>query len=215
MSGIKFCINQFNCIPMKKFYLTSIFVFFLLPLINAQFIKVGGGLALSSGSHFNQQTGNESKTGIIGLFVKGIYKINLPFQISPSITVNYPHITNDQLLRDKITISSIMLDINGHYIFNSLNKFEFYGLAGFDILFARRKDVYSGTVATNLGAATYKENDNALGLNLGAGTYIKVNDKFDVSAEAKYMLSKYHQFILNAGVLLNLDWMKKHENTDL
>jgi hypothetical protein len=59
---------------------------------------------------------------------------------------------------------------------------------------------------------TFKENDNAFGLNLGAGTYFKISDKFDIFAEAKYIVSKYSQFMINAGVFINVDWLKKHEN---
>ena len=30
----------------------------------------------------------------------------------------------------KTTVNTMMFDINGHYVFNSLDQFEFYGLAG-------------------------------------------------------------------------------------
>jgi hypothetical protein len=103
-----------------------------------------------------------------------------------------------------------MFDINGHYVFNALDKFEFYGLAGLDILLGWKKDVYAGTAP-----ATYKESDNALGLNLGVGSYMKLTDQFDLYLEAKYIVSKYHQFMLNAGVLINIDWLIKHENTGI
>jgi opacity protein-like surface antigen len=99
----------------------------------------------------------------------------------------------------------MMLDVNGHYVFNSLDRIEFYGLAGMNITFTNIKWINT----------TSSGSDNAFGLNLGAGTYVKVTDKFDIYAEAKYILSKYDQVVVNLGVLLNIDWMKKHEDTGM
>jgi opacity protein-like surface antigen len=101
----------------------------------------------------------------------------------------------------------MMVDINGHYVFNSLDRFEFYGLAGLDILLAWKK-------AKN-PSFTEKESDNALGLNIGAGTYMKISEQLDIYAEVKYLLGKYDQFMLNAGILINLDWLSKHEDTGM
>jgi hypothetical protein len=37
-----------------------------------------------------------------------------------------------------------------------------------------------------------------------------------IYGEVKYVLNKqYSQFMLNTGILLDIDWMKKHENTDI
>jgi len=192
---------------MKKFVATFILIISFLSIANGQFTKIGGGLALSSGFQFHQQTYAGNKSGIIAVSFKGIYEINLPFHISPSFTIFYPHITKDP--GSKQTVSLMMFDINGHYVFNSLDRFEFYGLAGLDILFTKNK--YSSA-----GLPSSSESDNALGLNLGLGTYMKITEKFDIYGEAKYLFNnKYNQFMLNAGVLLNIDWMKKHENSDI
>lgn len=192
---------------MKKPFVILILMITLIPQINAQFTKVGGGLALTSGFPFHEQTWDANKSGKIGIYLKGIYEISVPFHISPSFTFFYPHITKTQM--DKTTVSSMMFDINGHYVFNSLDKFEFYGLAGIDILLARKKETFDVSPA-------YTEKDNALGLNLGVGTYMKITEQMDLSGELKYIINgKYNQLMLNVGVLLNMDWMKKHENTDM
>jgi hypothetical protein len=192
---------------MKKLLVIILTLTSVLTVSNAQFTKVGGGLALSSGFPFHQQTWAANRSGIIAVSFKGIYELSVPLHISPSFTIFYPHITKDQLM--KTTVSSMMFDVNGHYVFNSLDKFEFYGLAGLDILLAKKKEKYEGSPA-------FTENDNALGLNLGIGTYMKITEQFDLSGEAKYLFNnKYNQFMLNVGILLNLDWMKKHENTDM
>jgi len=104
-----------------------------------------------------------------------------------------------------------MLDLNGHYVFNSLDRIEFYGLAGIDILLSFKRDVSSITGAPD---EVFKEKDNGFGLNLGAGSYIMLTDQIDLSVEAKYLLSKYSQFMVSAGVLINLQWLSRHENPE-
>jgi hypothetical protein len=188
---------------MKKLIVVSLLMIYVHSMLNAQFTKVGGGLALSSGFPFHQQTWDENKSGIIAASFKGIYEINVPLHISPSFTIFYPHIMKDQM--SKTTVSSMMFDINGHYVFNSLDRFEFYGLTGLDILLAKKKNSHEGL-------PTDTESDNALGLNLGAGTYMKITEQFDIYGEIKYIISKYDQLMVNVGVLINIDWMKKHEN---
>ena len=63
-----------------------------------------------------------------------------------------------------------------------------------------------------LQVAFIKESDNTFGLNVGVGSCMKITEQFDLYLEAKYIVCKYHQFMINAGVLINLDWLKKHEN---
>jgi outer membrane protein X len=100
----------------------------------------------------------------------------------------------------------MMIDINGHYVFNSLDRLEFYPLVGMNFLLTwkRTKDSYMNEVIP--------ENDNAIGLNLGAGACFQITKQFDLFAEAKYIVSKYDQFMANAGILINIDWLRKHEN---
>ncbi|HOU01001.1 MAG TPA: outer membrane beta-barrel protein [Bacteroidales bacterium] len=187
---------------MKKFYSFVLLLVLVYPSINAQFTKAGGGLAYGSGFYFNDEKYSDYRSGHIAVSFKGIYEITLPIHISPSFTVFYPNITKAENYRS--SIFSMMFDVNGHYVFNSLDRFEFYGLAGLNILLAREK-------SKSPGFATFKQNDNALGLNVGAGTYIKISDQFDAYVEAKYIISRYDQFMLNAGVLVNIDWLIKHE----
>ena len=189
---------------MKKSILILFFILTTFSVLNAQFTKVGGGLTFSSGFPFHNQPWDANKSGMLAVSLKGIYEISIPLHVSPSLTIFYPHITKESMM--KTTVSSIMFDFNGHYVFNSLDQFEFYGLAGLDILYATKKEKES-----YVGSTTFKESDNALGLNLGIGTYMKITQQFDIFGEAKYIFSKYDQFIINAGILLNLDWLKKNE----
>lgn len=192
---------------MKKLVLTLVLILSVLATVNAQFTKVGGGLALSSGFPFHQMDYPENRSGIMAVSFKGIYEISVPLHIAPSITIFYPNITKFQF--EKVVVSSMMFDINGHYVFNSLDKYEFYGIAGLDILLAKKKNDFESS-------GDYTESDNALGLNIGIGTYMKITETMDIYGEGKYVFNnKYNQFMLNVGVLLNIDWMKKNENSEL
>jgi len=169
----------------------------LISLASAQFTRIGGGLALSSGFPFHNMEWDYNKSGKLAASFIGIYEISLPFHLSPSFTIFYPHITKTET--EKIVVSSMMFDINGHYVFNSLDKIKFYGLAGLDILFARKKLTINSNPSDT-------ESDNAPGLNIGAGTYIKMSEKLDLYGEAKYVFNnKYNQFLLNVGILINIE----------
>lgn len=194
---------------MKNFSLSLFIIILTISTLNAQFTKIGGGAGLSSGYQFHQVDLEYNRSGHINANLRGIYEISLPLHISPSFTFFAPHLYKQY--DTKITVNTMMFDINGHYVFNSLDRFEFYGLAGLDVLLAWKREKFTGT---NI-SGTLKESDNAIGLNLGVGSYMKLTDQFDLYLEAKYLLSKYDQFMLTAGVLLNIDWLMKHENTDL
>ena len=200
---------------MKKFIIPMLLMISAIPAVNAQFTKIGGGIAAGTGIYFNNETGIGSyRTGLPALFLTGIYEITLPVHIAPSFSYYFPHITKTSVTggeTSKQAVSCMMFDINGHYVFNSLDRFEFYALAGLNINLIGIKWI---TEMNNTTVKT-KDSDNSFGLNLGAGTYIKLTDQFDLYGEAKYILSKYDQFLFNVGVLINIDWLIKHEDTGL
>jgi opacity protein-like surface antigen len=190
---------------MKKIILGMLLISLSMTAVNAQFTKIGGGLAYGTGYWFNDEQFDDNRSGHFAGFLEGIYEITVPIHIAASITGFYPNVTKEEL--SKTTVSSVMVDINGHYVFNSLDRIEVYGLTGFDLLLTWRKIKYLEPEPMEPVTGT----DNSFGLNIGAGTYIKVSDQFDVFAEAKYILSKYSQFMINAGVFINIDWLKKNE----
>jgi len=187
---------------MKKSLFLLLLIAVMISTANGQFTKIGGGLAYGSGYYFNSIDFSGYRSPHLAVSFTGIYEITVPIHVTPSFTVFFPHVStsNDY----KTIISEMLFDINGHYVFNYLDRFEFYGLAGLNILFTSWKEKPAG-------ADVFKESDNALGFNLGAGTYIKITDQFDAFCEAKYVIGKYDQLMLNAGVLINLDWLIKHE----
>ncbi|MCJ7448084.1 MAG: porin family protein [Bacteroidales bacterium] len=200
---------------MKKLIIPILLIVSVLTTANAQFTKIGGGVAAGTGIFWNNETDIISyRTGLPAVFLTGIYEFTLPIHIAPSFTYYFPHITKAQVVTaetPKQVVSCMMFDINGHYVFNSLDRFEFYGLAGLNVTLIGIKWISEINGVTN----KTKDRDNAFGLNLGAGTYIKLTDQFDLYGEAKYILSKYDQFLINVGVLINIDWLIKHEDTGL
>ena len=189
---------------MKKLIVTFLLMLVVMTVISGQFTKIGGGIALSSGFRFHDQLMTGNSSGPVAVSFKSIYKVSEPFEISPSFGFILPHVRSEQ--SSKQTVSSLMFDLNGHYILNPSGWIDFYGLAGIDILFI--SDKYSSG-----GTPSNKETDNALGLNVGIGTCLKIGDKFGVYGEAKYIFNnKYNQFMINAGALLNINLSKKHEN---
>lgn len=194
---------------MKRLSLTLFAFIMAFSVANAQFTKAGGGLGFTTGFYFHDMEFDYNKSGNLDIFLKGIYEFSLPIHISPSITY-LPHVYKEAGAEFKTIINTFMFDVNGHYVFNSLDRIEFYGLAGLDILLSFKKDKYTITGAEEV----FKEKDNAFGLNLGAGSYIMLTDQIDLSVEAKYLISKYSQLMVNVGVLLNLQWLNKHENPE-
>jgi opacity protein-like surface antigen len=190
---------------MKKFTFTVLLLIALMSVANAQFTKVGGGLTYGTGFHYNNVTTpawekNLHRGPFAGIFLTGIYEINLPFHIAPSFTYFLPRTNKDQIYSTRV--SSMMFDVNAHYVFNSLDQFEFYGLAGANLTLAKIKWLNT----------TSGDSDNAIGLNIGAGTYMKLTEQFDLYGEVKYILSKYDQLMVNVGILVNIDWLKKNED---
>jgi opacity protein-like surface antigen len=208
-------LNQYLISAMKKFCLFFAILITTISVSHGQFTKLGGGFGFTTGYPFQNTSGDYNRSGHLYAYAKGIVELSLPFHLSPSLTLFFPNVT--KINSGTYTISTLMLDINGHYVVNSLDRFEFYGLAGFDILLAwgKVKDKVSATVTE-----TFKKQDNALGLNIGAGVNMKITEQIDLFAEAKYIIygkdklffSNYNQFTASAGVLINLRWLAKNEN---
>ncbi len=192
---------------MKKSIICLFFLLMSVTTINAQFTKVGGGLGYGTGYWFHNVDWDYNRSGHFALFLGGIYEISVPIHLSGKFTYFYPHITKETF--SKTSVSSTMLDLDMHYVFNSLDKLEFYGIAGANFLITWKREKIISAMEE-----VFTENDNAVGLNLGAGACFKLTDQFDIFAEAKYILATHHysQFMANAGILINIDWLKKHEN---
>ncbi len=192
---------------MKKLIATVVLIILVVSAVNAQFTRIGGGFNYGTGFHFNNETGvlgDLYKNPLAGIFLTSVYEISQPFHISPSFTWFFPRTNSAEAATngERTRVSSIMSDVNIHYGLTSLPRLQFYGLLGLNVTFSKIKWLNTAPSLT----------DNAFGLNLGTGTYIKITEQLDFNAELKYILSRYDQFQLNAGLVLNIDWLKKNEN---
>ncbi|HKL67877.1 MAG TPA: outer membrane beta-barrel protein [Bacteroidales bacterium] len=186
--------------------------------VNAQLTKVGGSLSYNTGYYYNLESHPEKpkdhKTGNPVISLTGIYEISLPVHFKPSLNIYMPRITKEDYFEgsSKRVISAFSLDLDGHYVFNSLDRFEFYGLAGANILWVKMKtkEEFPGS-----DSMTFSGNNTSLGLNLGVGSYFRLKDEFDLFFELKAIIASQVRFAGTAGILLNVDWMKKHENDEL
>ncbi|MBQ9184706.1 MAG: porin family protein [Bacteroidales bacterium] len=84
------------------------------------------------------------------------------------------------------------LNANAHYMLGNESMW-FYPLAGFNL--ANVKAEYY------LNGGTISDSESKLGLNLGAGIQFPVSEMLDFTAEAKYVISDYDQFVIGIGLL--------------
>jgi len=190
---------------MKRIFVLLILASTFIVTSKAQFTRAGGGLVMTTGFQFNNQEEDSYHYGPAGLFIKGVYEISQTLHISPSLAYILPNITRESEIHEqeiKTSVSGIMFDLNGHYIINSFVPLEFYGLAGLNINYAMFKRVSTSDQTSD----TFKQSDNAIGLNIGAGTYVRLGDNLDICLEMKYIISKYTQIVLDAGILFYIDF---------
>jgi hypothetical protein len=211
---------------MKKLFVLLLVITIACQVLPGQSLKAGGGAGLSTGFPFYNLPESYNKSGKAGIVFKGIYKTGKPLSFSPSITYFIPHISRLSLPLEerKIIINGFMFDFNGHYVLISSGQLEVYGLTGFDIFLASKKEVikYSADPVTHsTGTYTSRLNDNGLGFNVGAGLTLNISEKIDFYAEARYLLftkfklffSSYNQALISAGLLFRMNIQKNTQAT--
>ncbi|MBN1107934.1 MAG: hypothetical protein JXA55_04165, partial [Bacteroidales bacterium] len=75
---------------MKRFFLSLLLISLSLTAVNAQFTKIGGGLAYGTGYWFHEMEFDYNRSGHIAGFLEGIYEITVPIHVAASITGFYP-----------------------------------------------------------------------------------------------------------------------------
>jgi opacity protein-like surface antigen len=197
---------------MKKLFITGFLMILISFSARSQSIRIGGGVAMGTGYHYNNETAGISsvvnRSPLAGITFACMNKTDRPFSVSATFTYFIPRTNTIDTTGNtsKTRVSSTMFNIDGHYVIYSLDRFGFYGLAGFNIHFTKIKYL----------SIDSKEHDNAFGLNIGCGSDLKLSEKISIYTEAKYTLfSKYSQLIFNAGLLVNFSWSKKQENKEI
>ena len=189
---------------MRKLALNLVFFLLICASAGAQITKIGGGITYGTGYWFDKIEVDENRGPHLALFAEGVYRITTPIHVAASFSYFYPHM--ESYTGSKTSVRAMMFDINGHYVFNALDKFEFYALAGMDFLLTSYKYKITGAAEEDI-----KTNDNAIGLNAGGGVIFNLSPKMSIFSEVKYVVSKYGQFMANAGVFINVSWLARHE----
>lgn len=195
---------------MNKIF-TLIAALLLSGSLFGQITKVGGGLFYNAGYYYNNEAFDDHKLGNPAIFLTGIYELNLPFHIAPRISFHMPNIqTIDDAdgMTIRTAVNAFSLDLDAHYVFNYLDRFEIYGLAGLNMLFARRSNEFD---SPNFNE-TSRDSNTSAGLNLGVGSYMKVAEQLDLYGEVKCIVASQIQFAATLGLLLNVQWLARNED---
>jgi hypothetical protein len=167
---------------MKKFVLkiTLITLFvgaLFINTSNAQPINIGGGIVIgTSYPHF-------------GLKVNGTYGMDFLLEnlsASAAFTFFIPSTPG------VVTYNRWAIDIDGHYKFFTLEKFDFYALAGINL----------ASYSTKIG--TVKDPSFKPGVNAGAGALFGITENIRAFGEFKYIMGILDQAEITIGVLFAL-----------
>jgi outer membrane protein X len=122
-------------------------------------------------------TGVES-LGIGGKFTFNLTDVikNVPDAIRIAPGINYFFGTNEELFGTKISVSSFDVNLDAHYLFGVVDKFNVYPLVGLNYTFIRRA----------LGGES--DNVGKIGPRVGAGASYDLTDSLVLGTEAKYVL---------------------------
>jgi opacity protein-like surface antigen len=159
---------------------------FFINTSNAQPINIGGGLVIgTSYPHF-------------GLKVNGTYGMDFLLEnlsASAAFTFFIPSTPVNT------TYSRWAIDIDGHYKFYSMEKFDFYALAGINIAQYSTKYEWTDFLGDDHVDRT---SGTKPGLNAGAGAIYKFTDNLKGFGEFKYIMGRYDQAEITFGVLFAL-----------
>ncbi len=154
------------------------------------FLIIGVITSLSGYAQFRAGAGFSYATEIsnIGLEVTGVYEITEKWEGAATFTYIF----------EKDYLSWSILDLDGHYVFHSLDKFDFYGLAGVSFIFWK-VDVPETNVMGFI-VPGYSENGTEVGFNIGGGAKYNISEKFSVVPELKLtiMESTFFRFGVTA-----------------
>lgn len=198
---------------MKRLIIAFTFCLLFVGSSFGQFTKLGGGLFYDHKYYFNNEAFDDHKLGNPAIFITGIYEFGLPFHIAPRISMFKPNISKfeDVGYSDKLVITGYSIDLDAHYVFNSLDRVELYGLAGMNFLYTHNKSVYESIDFNE----TFKTGNTDFGLNLGVGSYFKVKEQFDLFGEVKVILASQIQVVASVGILLNVGWLASNSDPGL
>ncbi len=174
---------------MKKI-LVVIILFFPL-LASAQFERIGGGLAFSSGVDYNYH-----RTGNPGIWIKPYIEVFPKTYFVPSLTLynRFKKSTFTEVIKNYMFHG----DIDIQYQVFTQDEIKIVILGGLNATgLISRYELLVDTGAKGLDNMS----DLGLGANIGAGLEMIINNYFDAVLTTKYIAGAYSQFVINLGVV--------------
>jgi len=184
---------------VRKFGLDKYLLAVLLSVLvfgvdsNCQVHRISAGFNFASGVEFNH-----GETGNPGLTFKTWIAVNKPstLHVIPSVTAynrykletGYSIMTNNMFQGD--------LDLQFTFFQEGTVKAVAFGGGNYTYLSS-----YYESLSENGNEAIGDEKDYAFGGNIGAGLELQMAPKWDFNVSAKYLFSKYPQFIISAQVV--------------
>lgn len=133
-------------------------------------LLVGGGLGFAT------------EINTLSIFANGVYKIADQWEGSLQASYFFPKDTQGG------DLTWLGLDLDGHYVFYTKQKFDVYGLTGLQIMHV----TYSNSSS---------DSSTDLGLNLGAGGRYQLTNNLYGLGELKYTIQSDGFLRFNVGVL--------------
>jgi len=148
-------------------------------LVMFTFSEANAQYSAGIGVHYGTDISN------IGFSINGKYQINEQWSAAPSFTLF--------LKKDYVTWSALDLDAN--YKITEIEKVGgLYGLAGLNMTFYKIKVEYIGIESESVTGTE-------IGLNLGLGLDIPINDKIAVAPEVRYTVGGANYLRMGAKVM--------------
>ncbi|MDY6801024.1 MAG: hypothetical protein SVU94_07345 [Bacteroidota bacterium] len=146
--------------------------------INAQEIKLGGGLVFETGRP------------PLGLQFKGTYGLDMLLENlagSVEFGIFFPQTQNNR------KYNRWAIDLDGNWTFWNTGNFDFYAVGGLNITHYSKKYL---NISDDIGTKP--------GLNMGAGVNFNFSSNMSAFSEFKYIISNYDEAVFNLGVLFAL-----------
>jgi outer membrane protein X len=135
--------------------------------------------------------GSEVDRGALGML--GEFMLNEKMSITPSLAFYFPQNDND------VRYTAWEVNGNFNYYFYDEPSLNIYGLGGFNIISEKVKwddhPVFGNT----------ETSDSGVGLNLGIGCNIKVNEQVLPFGELKFTVGEVNQVFLSFGAKFRLN----------
>ncbi len=158
----------------------------LATLASSAQIQLGGGLVYGTG------------IANVGFQARGGKVINDQFDALANLTFFLPEKISGGLLESKTSLFTINFD--GHYKALENEKTMLYPLAGINISVVSFdiESEFLGIVSSSTGS------DTNIGLNIGGGGNLRLNNGLKAFGEVKYVISSFDQLVITVGIVKTL-----------